>query len=170
MTCCDVPKPAFASSMTHPLLRALRTKTPALGVWLTMPSVHTARQIALAGRTSGLNWMCIDCEHGLTALVPGVAETIAAVTALPPPKLANLSNAENQNQNQNYDQNPSVLVRVPAPGIQHAGPVVSHQIKQALDAGAHGVIVPMVANAEMAREVALDARFPPTGRWIRTEI
>ncbi|KAF8510278.1 Pyruvate/Phosphoenolpyruvate kinase-like domain-containing protein [Gautieria morchelliformis] len=139
--------------MAHSLLRTLRATTPAFGAWLTLPSVHTARQIALAGRTSGLSWVCIDCEHGLTALVPGVAETIAAVTSLPP-----------SSGDPAGTQNPSVLVRVPAPGLEHSGPSTSHQIKHALDAGAHGIIVPMVANADIARQIALDARFPPLGR------
>jgi 4-hydroxy-2-oxoheptanedioate aldolase len=141
--------------MVHSLLRALRAKTPAFGAWLTFPSVHTARQIAIAGRTSGLSWVCIDCEHGLTALVPGVAETIAGMTTLP--------GTTGSGDVADGPQGPSVLVRVPSPGVAHSRPSVSHQIKQALDAGAHGIIVPMVANAEIARQVALDARFPPVG-------
>lgn len=141
----------------HSLLRALRAKTPAFGAWLTLPSVHTARQMAIAGRTSGLSWVCIDCEHGLTALVPGVAETIASVTALP----GTMGSADMASGH--VHDGPSVLVRIPAPGVEHSRPSVSHQIKQALDAGAHGIIVPMVANAEIARQVALDARFPPVG-------
>lgn len=145
--------------MVHTLLRVLRETTPAFGAWLTLPSVHTARQVALAGRTSGLSWVCIDCEHGLTSLVPGVAETIAAVTSLP------LSSSPSSAVTDDVSgaQNPSVLVRVPAPGLQYSGPSTAHQIKQALDAGAHGVIVPMVANAVIARQIALDARFPPVG-------
>ncbi|KAF8580263.1 Phosphoenolpyruvate/pyruvate domain-containing protein [Ramaria rubella] len=132
--------------MAHPLLRSLRSATPAFGAWLTLPSPHSARQIALAGRSSGLSWVCIDCEHGLTPLVPGVADTIAAISSLPGP------------------QTPSILVRIPAPGLQHSGLSTSYQIKQALDAGAHGIVVPMVSSAEIARQIALDARFPPVGR------
>jgi len=137
----------------HALLKALRTSKPAFGAWLTFPSAHTARQVALAGRSAGLTWVCIDCEHGLTPLVPGVAETITAISSLP-----------GSSSDSAGVQNPSVLVRIPAPGVQYSGPSTAHQIKQALDAGAHGIVVPMVSNAEIARQVALDARFPPVGR------
>ena len=147
--------------MVHSLLRALRTTTPAFGAWLTLPSVHTARQIALAGRTCGLSWVCIDCEHGLTSIAPGIAETIAAVTALPPLLVPGDAGGDAAFS---VARNPSVLVRVPAPGVEYSGPSTAHQIKQALDAGAHGIIVPMVANAAIARQVALDARFPPIGK------
>jgi len=138
--------------MTHPLLKSLRAAKPAFGAWLTFPSIHTARQVALAGRAAGLSWVCLDCEHGLIPIVPGVQEAISAISGLP----------RSSTDPPNY-QNPSILVRIPAPGLQYSGPSTAHQIKQALDAGAHGIIVPMVANAEIGKQVALDARFPPTG-------
>ncbi|KAJ0423483.1 Pyruvate/Phosphoenolpyruvate kinase-like domain-containing protein [Aspergillus carlsbadensis] len=37
-------------------------------------------------------------------------------------------------------------------------------IKRALDAGAHGIVVPQVNTAEEARAVVSDAKFPPQGR------
>lgn len=138
-------------SPAHSLLRAFRSSSPAFGAWLTFPSPHTARQVVLAGRPKGLSWVCIDCEHGMTSLVPGVAETIAA---LPP----------NTTTNDDYNSNFSVLVRIPAPGIQYSTPSTAHQIKLALDAGAHGIVVPMVSNAELAKQIVLDARFPPIGQ------
>lgn len=141
-------------SPVHSLLRAFRSSSPAFGAWLTFPSPHTARQVVLAGRPNGLSWVCIDCEHGMTSLVPGVAETIAA---LPP-------NTTNTNANDAHDSNFSVLVRIPAPGIQYSTPSTAHQIKLALDAGAHGIVVPMVSNAELAKQIVADARFPPKGR------
>ncbi|MFB6191954.1 MAG: HpcH/HpaI aldolase/citrate lyase family protein [Haloarculaceae archaeon] len=49
-----------------------------------------------------------------------------------------------------------VLVRVPDAG---AGP-----IKQVLDAGAAGVMVPMVDDAAEAREAVANARYPPEGQ------
>lgn len=36
-------------------------------------------------------------------------------------------------------------------------------IKRALDAGAHGIIVPLLQNVEDARNIARFAKFPPTG-------
>ncbi|GJJ13073.1 hypothetical protein Clacol_007323 [Clathrus columnatus] len=137
----------------HSLLRAFRSSKPAFGAWLTFPTAHTARQVILAGRPNGLSWVCIDCEHGLTSLVPGVAETVAAISSVP------TNTADND-----LLLNPSILVRIPAPGIQHSTPSTAHQIKLALDAGAQGIIVPMVSNADLARQIVLDARFPPIGR------
>ncbi|KIJ56177.1 hypothetical protein M422DRAFT_150703 [Sphaerobolus stellatus SS14] len=139
--------------MPHSLLKALRASKPSFGAWLTFPTTHTARQVALAGRQSGLGWVCLDCEHGLIPIVPGVAETIAAISGLP--KSA---------QDSADAKNPSILVRIPAPGLQYSGPTTAHQIKQVLDAGAHGIVIPMVGNAEIAKQIALDARFPPIGR------
>lgn len=136
----------------HSLLRALRSSSPAFGAWLTLPTPHTARQIFLAGRSKGLSWVCIDCEHGLTSLVPGVADTIAALPFGAPDDIS--------------ISNPSILVRIPAPGIEYSGPATSHQIKLALDAGAHGIIVPMVSSPELARQIVSDARFPPAGQCL----
>lgn len=36
-------------------------------------------------------------------------------------------------------------------------------IKRALDAGAHGIVVPMINNAEEAKVVVQNAKFPPQG-------
>ena len=67
----------------------------------------------------------LDCEHAHIALNPGCAEAIQAVAGL-------------------GGDAPSVLVRVPAVGGDSSG---GWQIKYALDAGARGVLVPMVSNA-----------------------
>ncbi|KAL4908485.1 hypothetical protein BDW74DRAFT_175169 [Aspergillus multicolor] len=40
----------------------------------------------------------------------------------------------------------------------------SDLIKRALDAGAHGIVVPQVSTAAEARAVVLDSKFPPHGR------
>ncbi|KAK0203856.1 phosphoenolpyruvate pyruvate domain-containing protein [Desarmillaria ectypa] len=42
--------------------------------------------------------------------------------------------------------------------------VSSALIKYALDAGARGILAPMVSSAEKAKEVVMDSRFPPAGR------
>lgn len=118
------------ASISHPLLQAFQASKPAFGVWLTFTGTFPARTIAAA--SSDLSWMAIDCEHGLTSLQPGAAETIAAVSALGP-------NA------------PSVIVRIPATGASADGSA-SWQIKYALDAGARGIVVPMVCAAESAND------------------
>ncbi|KAG1840189.1 Pyruvate/Phosphoenolpyruvate kinase-like domain-containing protein [Suillus subalutaceus] len=125
---------------THALLQAFKASKPAFGAWITLPGVLNARAVAQA--SPHLSWVMIDCEHGLTSLQPGAAESIQAITGLGP-------NA------------PSPLVRIPATGFSNS---TSWQIKYALDAGARGVLVPMVSTAEKAREIVADSRFPPGGR------
>ncbi|KAG1808920.1 Pyruvate/Phosphoenolpyruvate kinase-like domain-containing protein [Suillus subaureus] len=118
----------------------LRINSPAFGAWITLPGVLNARAVAQA--SPHLSWVMIDCEHGLTSLQPGAAESIQAITGLGP-------NA------------PSPLVRIPATGFSNS---TSWQIKYALDAGARGVLVPMVSTVEKAREIVADSHFPPGGR------
>jgi len=143
---------------THALLQAFKASKPAFGAWITLPGVLNARAVAQA--SPHLSWVMIDCEHGLTSLQPGAAESIQAIAGLGP-------NA------------PSALVRIPATGASDS---TSWQIKYALDAGARGVLVPMVGSgrclktldliscrlqvstAEKAREIVTDSRFPPGGR------
>ncbi|KAI0065063.1 Phosphoenolpyruvate/pyruvate domain-containing protein [Artomyces pyxidatus] len=125
---------------THALLKTLRSNKPAFGAWITLPGAFNARTVAQA--SPDLSWVVIDCEHGLTSLHPGAAESVQAIEALGP-------NA------------PSALVRIPATGTSTG---TGWQIKHALDAGARGVIVPMIASAAKAREVVEDSRFPPVGR------
>jgi 2-keto-3-deoxy-L-rhamnonate aldolase RhmA len=48
------------------------------------------------------------------------------------------------------------LVRTPSTGY--------HLISQPLDAGALGVMVPMVESAEQARQIVASAKYPPVGR------
>ncbi|KAA1473598.1 Phosphoenolpyruvate/pyruvate domain-containing protein [Dentipellis sp. KUC8613] len=123
---------------SHPLLRAFQSSTPAFGAWLALPGAHHARLIAQA--SPHLAWIVIDCEHGLTALQPGAAESVAAIAGA----------------------GVSPLVRIPATGPSGPGGV-AWQVKYALDAGARGVLVPMINNAAQAALVASEARFPPRG-------
>ncbi|EIM87667.1 Phosphoenolpyruvate/pyruvate domain-containing protein [Stereum hirsutum FP-91666 SS1] len=124
---------------THALRTALRSSKPAFGAWVTLPGTFNARAVALS--SPHLSWVVIDCEHGLTPLHPGAAESISAVVST-------------------GDNAPSVLVRVPATG---ASTGTGWQIKYALDAGARGVIVPMVSTPQKAREIVSESRFPPLG-------
>ncbi|KAG5650592.1 hypothetical protein H0H81_011710 [Sphagnurus paluster] len=126
---------------THALQSAFKANKTAFGVWLTAGGVFHARTVAQA--SPHLSWIVIDCEHGLIPLVPGAAESIAAIHGATP------------------NGGPSAVVRIPATGVSAS---TSWQIKYALDAGARGVLVPMVSTAEKAREVVSDCRFPPAGR------
>jgi len=121
-------------------LNALKANRPAFGAWITLPGVFNARTVAQS--SPHLSWVVIDCEHGLTSLHPGAAESVQAV----------------QGSGSNP---PSAIVRIPATGISTG---TGWQIKYALDAGARGIIVPMVGTAEKARDIVADSRFAPQGR------
>ncbi|KAJ7216033.1 Pyruvate/Phosphoenolpyruvate kinase-like domain-containing protein [Mycena pura] len=128
---------------THALLKALKANKPAFGVRLTSPGFFHARTVAQS--SPELSWVMIDCEHGLTSLNSSLAESVAAIHAAC----------------SRPDDSPSALVRIPATGISTS---TNWQIKYALDAGARGVIVPMVSTVEQARAIASDSRFPLRGR------
>lgn len=108
----------------HALLNTFKAGKIALGAWLTVPGYFHARMVARA--SPNLSWIIIDCEHGFVPLVPGAAESVAAIHGAVP-NASHLS--------------PSALIRIPATGISAS---TSWQIKYALDAGARGVLVPMV--------------------------
>ncbi|KAF4563999.1 hypothetical protein EYR40_002736 [Pleurotus pulmonarius] len=127
---------------THTLLNTLKANKTAFGVWLTLPGLFHARTVAQA--SPSISWICIDSEHGLVPLVPAAAETVASIHGAV-----------------GGNTGPSAIVRIPATGTSDS---TSWQIKYALDAGARGVIVPMVSTALKAKEVASDCRFPPVGR------
>ncbi|PCH34382.1 Phosphoenolpyruvate/pyruvate domain-containing protein [Wolfiporia cocos MD-104 SS10] len=124
------------------LIKALRASKPAFGAWITLPGALNARTAAAA--SPHLSWIAVDCEHGMTSLQPGAGETIQAVSSL-------------------GSSAPSVIVRIPATGAC-AESSAAWQIKYALDAGARGVVVPMVSTAAQATAVVAAARFPPQGR------
>ncbi|KAJ6576066.1 Pyruvate/Phosphoenolpyruvate kinase-like domain-containing protein [Mycena vulgaris] len=125
---------------SHSLLNTFKANKPAFGVWLTSPGFLHARTVAQA--SPKLSWVVVDCEHGQTALNSGLVESIAAIHG------ARATDA------------PSALVRIPATGVSSS---TSWQIKHALDAGARGILVPMVSTAQKAAEIAADSRFPPLG-------
>jgi HpcH/HpaI aldolase/citrate lyase family len=105
---------------THSLLRAFKSNQPAFGAWLMLPGTFNARTVAQF--SPNLSWVMIDCEHGLTSLQPNAAESIQAIQGAGAGA-------------------PSPIVRIPATGFSTG---TSWQIKYALDAGARGVLVPMV--------------------------
>lgn len=134
---------------THALLTAFKANKPAFGTWLTTGGFVHARSVAraLAGSPHNQSWIMLDCEHGLLPLNPaGATEVVAAIHGV--------------------KDGPSALIRIPATGqgTGNGSEGVNWQIKYALDAGARGVLVPMVSTASQAREVALSSRFPPIGR------
>ena len=105
-----------------------REGKPAIGGWLSIPHCFSAEVMA----HTGLDWLCVDMQHGCidySDVVPML--TAISTTAVTP------------------------FVRVPwnEPSI----------IMKALDAGAYGVIVPMVSNRAEAERAVAACRYPPTG-------
>ena len=110
------------------LKRLWKEGRPALGGWLTIPSSISAEYVA----NSGVDWLCVDMQHGMIDYQVGVTMLQAISTTETVP-----------------------IVRVPwnEPGI----------IMKSLDAGAYGVIVPMV-NSRAEAEAAVGAcRYAPQG-------
>lgn len=108
--------------VAHILCAALKTGKTAFGAWLTIPGYVHAR---IVGQSSPhLSWVVIDCEHGLISLNPGASESVNGIRSASP------------------SNSPSAVVRIPATGDSDS---TSWQIQLALDAGAHGVMVPMVS-------------------------
>ena len=105
-----------------------REGKPAIGGFLSIPSCLSAEAMA----HTGLDWLCLDMQHGCldySDVVPML--TAVSTTAVTP------------------------LVRVPwnEPSM----------IMKVLDAGAYGVIVPMVSNRAEAERAVAACRYPPAG-------
>ena len=108
--------------VVHTLRTALKTGKTAFGAWLTVPGYFHARTVGQSSRH--LSWVVIDCEHGHISLNPGASESVNGIISASPLG------------------SPSAVIRIPATGDSDSS---SWQIKLALDAGAHGVMVPMVS-------------------------
>ncbi|KAF9255301.1 phosphoenolpyruvate pyruvate domain-containing protein, partial [Marasmius fiardii PR-910] len=121
------------------IINAFKANRPTFGVGITNGGFYHARMVVQA--SPHIEWVLIDCEHGLTPLSTGVAEQVAA----------------------SHSEGKPALVRIPATGVSSG---TSWQIKLSLDAGAkaYGNHVTQVSTAEKAAEVASDCRFPPVGR------
>jgi 4-hydroxy-2-oxoheptanedioate aldolase len=114
---------------TNHVKEKLKRGEPALGGWLSLPSVFSARIMARLG----FDWLSVDMEHSAQnpILVAEMIATIAdAGTSAP-------------------------FVRIPYNSVEW--------FKWVLDAGAWGVIVPMVNTREEAQRAVEWSRYPPVG-------
>ena len=116
------------SMRPNPLRAKLASGQPAYGAWITIPSPITAEAAAYAG----LDYLCIDMQHGVIDYGDAV-QLLQAVS---------LGGA-------------TPIVRVPE--------LSTANISTVLDAGAMGVVVPMIDSAEQAAAAASACRFPPVG-------
>ena len=94
-----------------------------------LPGTHLARTLA----SSGVQWVCIDTEHGQTS-DSHMHDSCVAISGTP---------------------TCSPIVRIPA-----AQPWM---VKRALDAGAHGVMVPLLQTAAEVQDFVRATKFPPRG-------
>jgi 4-hydroxy-2-oxoheptanedioate aldolase len=115
--------------MNNPVLQKLHQKQAARGIWMGLPSPHSARLLARLP----LDWLMIDAEHA-----PVESETLSAMVAA-------IAEA----------RGPLPFVR-----IAQASP---EAIKRALDAGASGIVAPMINTRQEAEQVISWAKFPPLG-------
>ncbi|KAJ2260369.1 hypothetical protein GGI01_003042 [Coemansia sp. RSA 376] len=126
-----VPRFVQSSGSSLGRLRSkLRQHIPVFGVWLSIPSVVTARMLA----AQGFDWACIDMEHSPispTLMAEMVAAVASSGTCVP-------------------------IVRVPSQAPEW--------LRWALDAGAHGIIVPRVETPEEMRNIISLCSYPPLGK------
>lgn len=111
------------------ILQKLKTKRPARGVWLGIPSVHTVRLLARLP----LDFLIIDMEHSPTSRNSMVNMVAAMSETDGPQPVVRLSQSSSEN------------------------------IKSALDAGAAGIIAPMINTGKEAAQVVSWSKLPPIG-------
>ena len=114
---------------TNQVKEKLKRGEPALGAWLSLPSIPSARIMARLG----FDWLVVDMEHSAQnpVLMADMVATIADAGTCAP------------------------IVRVPTNSVEW--------FKWALDAGAWGVVVPMVNSREEAQRVVEYTKYPPLG-------
>jgi len=115
---------------TNQLKEKLARGEPCRGIWLGLPSAHSARLLARLP----VDWLAIDAEHA-----PVGVETLAQMAAA-------IAEANG----------PAPLVRI--------SQSTTENIKLALDAGAYGVIAPMINTRKEAEQFIAWAKFPPQGQ------
>src|SRR3954462_2282139 len=105
-----------------------REGKPAVGGWVSMPHAFVAEVMA----HTGLDWLCVDMQHGCI----DYSDAVPMLTAI-------------------STTNVTPFVRVPwnEPAM----------IMKVLDAGAYGVIVPMVGSRAEAERAVAACRYPPQG-------
>lgn len=114
---------------TNAVKEKLKRGEPALGAWLSLPSIPSARIMARLG----FDWLVVDMEHTAhnAVLMADMVAIIADAGTCAP------------------------IVRVPTNSVEW--------FKWALDAGAWGVVVPMVNTREEAQQAVEHAKYPPVG-------
>lgn len=90
-------------------------------------------QLARTLASTGASWICIDTEHGQLS-DSHMHDSVVAISSIP---------------------TCSPIVRIPASE--------PWMVKRAFDAGAHGIMVPLLQTAEEAKDCMRATKFPPAG-------
>ncbi|KAL4874293.1 Phosphoenolpyruvate/pyruvate domain-containing protein, partial [Aspergillus karnatakaensis] len=133
----------IAMSLPTPITSALQGPSVAFGFWLTLPSGALAKTIVHGSSCSStkFSWILIDAEHGLIS-------DNHYYDASSRRSLAILTNAI-------ASEDASPIIRIPS--------AEEWMIKRALDAGAHGIMVPMCHSEVHATNIVKYAKYPPLG-------
>lgn len=115
--------------MNEQLRSRLAAGRPAYGVWCALDCPTVIEAIG----TLAVDWVLIDCEHGMSSADQCVAQLQALAAS-----------------------QASAIVRLPKADPSLAGRV--------LDAGADGILVPRVDDAQTAEAMVAACRYPPLGR------
>lgn len=115
-------------------VRRVREREPLVGYWLLADSPVMTERLA----RGGYDYLCLDQQHGLMGY-HGIRDGLMAIDA------------------------GGVLGPRPTVGLVRTAANDLRCIGQALDAGAAGVIVPMIDDAEAARAAVRNAKYPPLG-------
>lgn len=116
-------------------VRRVREREQLVGYWMLADSPVMAERLARVG----YDYLCMDQQHGLMGY-QGIRDGLMAIDA-------------------GGTLGPRVTV-----GLVRTAANDLYCIGQALDAGAAGVIVPMIDDAEAAREAVRNSKYPPLGR------
>lgn len=115
--------------MNEELRNKLKKNETAFGLWVTSEAPAVTEVAAILG----LDWICIDMEHGYLDYRAIAGHLTAA-----------------------RGTDMSVIVRPPSHALEPT--------KRALDLGAHGIILPLVENADELRAAQDNVYYPPKGR------
>jgi 4-hydroxy-2-oxoheptanedioate aldolase len=122
------------TSMANDFARRLRTRKPIVGYWVSSDNPPVTERIA----TLGYDYVCLDGQHGFL----DAAATLRGLLAV---------------------DAGAAVGGTSTIGVARVASNDPALIGRALDAGAYGVIVPLVNTAEEAAKAVGACRYPPNG-------
>ncbi|PYI04004.1 Phosphoenolpyruvate/pyruvate domain-containing protein [Aspergillus sclerotiicarbonarius CBS 121057] len=133
----------------------LQENRVALGVWQLLPGSNLARILARAG----YDWVLVDCEHG-NIDDAAMHESVAAIAAYGVSPIVRVPDFQSW-----MIKRASKHLRVSICEPKHPVLRLTFMARVGtLDAGAHGVLAPLVRTVADVRDFVDAARFPPQGR------